>query len=226
MAACSALRGSACRTTASVAAGAAAHDLRDPWRAHRRRPRLARRTRCGPGRPVALKAGNGRRNHLAWILVAGMRPRRRQSRDAASSRARKLSARLETIPKGALLAAGDSVAFPPGGCAYLHRQSRAGIRCLLEGGHPHRCRRSLAFIRPGLRLVREPDRMASFFRRQTPDALRPRHDPAGVIWWEKARLISQREDKAKPRVQQYKIFADMRLTLGVGAHVGDDPECD
>ena len=33
----------------------------------------------------------------------------------------KLAAPLHTLPKGPLLLRGDSVAFPPGGCAYLHR---------------------------------------------------------------------------------------------------------
>src|SRR6185503_575934 len=42
----------------------------------------------------------------------------------------KLSATLETLPKGELLLRGDSVAFPPGGCAYLHRHQGPGIRCL------------------------------------------------------------------------------------------------
>src|SRR5262247_800016 len=46
----------------------------------------------------------------------------------------KLSATLETLPKGELLLRGDSVAFPPGGCAYLHRHQGPGIRCLIEGG--------------------------------------------------------------------------------------------
>ena len=46
----------------------------------------------------------------------------------------KLSAYLETMPKGELLMRGDSVAFPPGGCAYLHRHQGPGIRCLIEGG--------------------------------------------------------------------------------------------
>ncbi|MBN8966213.1 MAG: hypothetical protein J0H89_12750, partial [Rhizobiales bacterium] len=35
--------------------------------------------------------------------------------------AEKLSAVLETIPQGELLLRGDSVGFPPGGCAHLHR---------------------------------------------------------------------------------------------------------
>ena len=46
----------------------------------------------------------------------------------------KLSATLETLPQGELLLRGDSVAFPPGGCAYLHRHQGPGIRCLIEGG--------------------------------------------------------------------------------------------
>jgi hypothetical protein len=46
----------------------------------------------------------------------------------------KLSAAAETLPAGDLLLRGDSVAFPPGGCAFLHRHQGPGIRCLLEGG--------------------------------------------------------------------------------------------
>ncbi|HWX72479.1 MAG TPA: hypothetical protein VNY79_08270 [Xanthobacteraceae bacterium] len=46
----------------------------------------------------------------------------------------KLAARLDTLPQGPLLLRGDSVAFPPGGCAYLHRHQGPGIRCLIEGG--------------------------------------------------------------------------------------------
>ncbi len=46
----------------------------------------------------------------------------------------KLTAYLETLPKGELLMRGDSVAFPPGGCAYTHVHQGPGIRCLIEGG--------------------------------------------------------------------------------------------
>ena len=46
----------------------------------------------------------------------------------------KLAAPLQTLPQGALLLRGDSVAFPPAGCAYLHRHQGPGIRCLIEGG--------------------------------------------------------------------------------------------
>ena len=46
----------------------------------------------------------------------------------------KLAAVLETLPQGELLLRGDSVGFPPGGCAFLHRHRGPGIRCLIEGG--------------------------------------------------------------------------------------------
>ena len=35
----------------------------------------------------------------------------------------KLTAAMATMPKGELLLRGDSVAFPPGGCAHLHRHT-------------------------------------------------------------------------------------------------------
>jgi hypothetical protein len=38
----------------------------------------------------------------------------------------KLAARLDTLRAGELLMRGDSVAFPPGGCAYLHRHQGPG----------------------------------------------------------------------------------------------------
>jgi hypothetical protein len=65
----------------------------------------------------------------------------------------KLAARLDTLRAGELLMRGDSVAFPPGGCAYLHRHQGPGIRCLTRGRHPHRHRRSLDLVRPGHRLI-------------------------------------------------------------------------
>ena len=47
----------------------------------------------------------------------------------------KLSVPLENLPQGDLLWRGDSVAFPPGGCAYLHRHQGPGIRCVIDEQH-------------------------------------------------------------------------------------------
>jgi hypothetical protein len=46
----------------------------------------------------------------------------------------KLTAPLEWPIADSLLVRADSVAFPPGGCAYLHTHQGPGIRCLIEGG--------------------------------------------------------------------------------------------
>ena len=51
---------------------------------------------------------------------------------AGVSSRQKLSAPLDTLPAGELLLRGDSVAFPPGGCAHPHRHQGPGIRCLIE----------------------------------------------------------------------------------------------
>ena len=46
----------------------------------------------------------------------------------------RLTAPLAWPIADALLIRADSVAFPPGGCAYLHTHQGPGIRCLIEGG--------------------------------------------------------------------------------------------
>src|SRR5580704_7289704 len=82
---------------------------------------------------VVLKAGSAGATVWRWDLVAGVGGGGLETWQNVVSR-EKLSAELATLPKGALLLRGDSVAFPPGGCAYLHRHQGPGIRCLLEGG--------------------------------------------------------------------------------------------
>ena len=45
-----------------------------------------------------------------------------------------LESPLTTLPpEGGLMMSCDSVAFPPGGCAYSHTHRGPGIRCLREG---------------------------------------------------------------------------------------------
>src|ERR1700676_83070 len=82
---------------------------------------------------VTLKAGSAGATAWRWELVAADGGGGLETWQDAVSR-EKLSAELATAPKGALLLRGDSVAFPPGGCAYLHRHQGPGIRCLLDGG--------------------------------------------------------------------------------------------
>ena len=82
---------------------------------------------------VTVKAGSAGAALWRWDMVSDGASDGAASGKGVASR-EKLSAELATIPKGPLLLRGDSVAFPPGGCAYLHRHQGPGIRCLLEGG--------------------------------------------------------------------------------------------
>ena len=65
----------------------------------------------------------------------------------------KLAARLDTLPAGDLLLRGDSVAFPPGGCAYLHRHQGPGHPLPARRRHPDRHPRPLDLLWSGRRLV-------------------------------------------------------------------------
>jgi hypothetical protein len=102
---------------------------------------------------VSLKAGGGGATLWRWELVSGDAASGAATGHGVASR-EKLTARLETLPAGRLLLRGDSVAFPPGGRAYLHRHQGPGIRCLLEsvsirGG----TRRPTVPAAPGTRLA-------------------------------------------------------------------------
>ena len=124
----------------------------------------------------------------------------------------KLSAALETIPQGELLLRGDSVAFPPGGCAFLHKHWGPGIRCLLEGGiriDTHGCSTSYgpgsAWYETGADPVfaqAAMDRPSRFIRVMVL--------PRSLLGKSSFQFVNE-EDKAKPRVQQYKIFTDMPI---------------
>ena len=80
---------------------------------------------------VAVRASEAGATVWRWDLSSGA-PAPWRNGPGVFTR-EKLSARLETLPEGDLLWRGDSVAFPPGGCAYLHRHQGPGIRCLIDG---------------------------------------------------------------------------------------------
>ena len=126
----------------------------------------------------------------------------------------KLSEPLATLPKGNLLLRGDSVAFPPGGCAYLHRHQGPGIRCLIEGGIRIDSEGRSTSFGPGAAWYEsgpEPvfaqaaaDRPTRFIRMMVL--------PRDLIGKSSLQLLKE-EDKAKPRSQQYKVFADAPITF-------------
>ena len=129
----------------------------------------------------------------------------------------KLSAVLETIPQGELLLRGDSVAFPPGGCAFLHRHWGPGIRCLIDGGIRIDTLGHSTSYGPGSAVVR--DRLRSGVRagRDGPaEPLHPRDDPAARADRQKLVPVRQRGGQGEAAVQQYKIFADMPIATPAG----------
>ena len=121
----------------------------------------------------------------------------------------KLAARLDTLPQGELLMRGDSVAFPPGGCAYLHTHQGPGIRCLIEGGiriDTHGTSTSYGPGSPWYEAGPKPvfaqaamDRPSRFIRVMIL--------PRALAGKSSLQLVNE-ADKARPRVQQYKIYAD------------------
>jgi hypothetical protein len=124
----------------------------------------------------------------------------------------KLSAALDTIPQGELLLRGDSVAFPPGGCAFLHKHWGPGIRCLLEGGIRIDTHGRSTSYGPGCAWYEtgsDPvfaqaaiDRPSRFVRVMVL--------PRSLIGKSSFQFVNE-EDKIKPRVQQYKILTDMPI---------------
>src|SRR4249920_1690680 len=127
----------------------------------------------------------------------------------------KLTAFLETLPKGELLMRGDSVAFPPGGCAYLHRHQGPGIRCLIDGGiriDTHD--RSTSFGPGGAWYESGPDAVFAQAASDKPSRfIRVMILPRELAGKSSIQYVNE-EDKAKPKSQQYKIYADAPIAFG------------
>jgi hypothetical protein len=155
---------------------------------------------------VMIAAGNAGATCWRFELV----PRIATEDAAAGVTSReKLAARLETLPQGDLLLRGDSVGFPPGGCAYLHRHQGPGIRCLIEGGiriDTHG--RSTSYGPGGAWYETGPDAVFAQAAADRPSRfIRVMILPRALIGKSSIQYVNE-ADKEKPRVQQYKIFAD------------------
>jgi hypothetical protein len=127
----------------------------------------------------------------------------------------KLSAFLETLPKGELLMRGDSVAFPPGGCAYLHRHQGPGLRCQIEGGiriDTHG--RSTSYGPGGAWYESEPDAVFAQGSTDKPSRfIRVMILPRALLGKSSIQYVNE-DDKAKPKLQSYKIYADAPIAFG------------
>jgi hypothetical protein len=128
----------------------------------------------------------------------------------------KLAAALETIPRDELLLRGDSVAFPPGGCAFLHKHWGPGIRCLIDGGIRIDTHGRSTSYGPGSAWYENGT--DSVFAQAAIDRpsrfIRVMVLPRSLLGKSSFQFVNE-EDKAKPRVQHYKIFADMPITTPI-----------
>jgi len=124
----------------------------------------------------------------------------------------KLAAPLEFLPKSDLLLRGDSVAFPPGGVAYLHRHQGPGIRCLIEGGiriDTHG--RSTSYGPGGAWFESGPDPVFAQAALDRPSRfIRVMILPQTLLGKSSIQYVND-EDKAKPKSQSYRVYADMPI---------------
>jgi hypothetical protein len=124
----------------------------------------------------------------------------------------KLVAPLDTLPAGDLLLRGDSVAFPPGGCAYLHTHQGPGIRCLIEGGiriDTHG--RSTSYGPGGAWFESGPEPVFAQGADRPTRFIRVMILPRALIGKSSIAYVND-EDRARPKSQQYKIYADAPIT--------------
>jgi hypothetical protein len=126
----------------------------------------------------------------------------------------KLTAFLETLPKSELLMRGDSVAFPPGGCAYTHRHLGPGIRCMIEGGiriDTHG--RSTSYGPGGAWYETGPDPVFAQAAADRPSRfIRVMILPREWLGKSSIQYLNE-DDKTKPKTQSYKIYADAPISF-------------
>ena len=121
----------------------------------------------------------------------------------------KLAVPLDTLPDGELLLRGDSVAFPPGGCAFMHTHQGPGIRCLLEGGiriDTHG--RSTSYGPGGAWFESGPEPVFAQAAADRPSRfIRVMVLPQKLLGASSIRYVDE-ADKDKPKSQKYQIFVD------------------
>jgi hypothetical protein len=159
---------------------------------------------------ASLSAGGTGATCWRFELAAAATP---DSTAAGVSSRVKLTAQLDTLPAGELLLRGDSVGFPPGGCAWLHRHQGPGIRCLIEGGiriDTHG--RSTSYGPGGAWYESGPEPVfAQAAADRASRFIRVMILPRALIGKSSIQYLDA-ADAAKPRLQQYKIFADAPIS--------------
>jgi hypothetical protein len=126
----------------------------------------------------------------------------------------KLVAPLDGMPSGDLLLRGDSVAFPPGGCALAHTHPGPGIRCLIEGAiriDTHG--RSTSYGPGGAWFESGPVPVfAQAAADRTSRFIRVMILPRALLGKSSIRYVNP-EDAEKPKSQRYTIFVDAPIRM-------------
>jgi len=160
---------------------------------------------------IMLKAGAAGAAVWRWELITRDADLGRPAPGSGIVSHEKLAVMLSTVPAGPLLLRGDSVAFPPGGCAYLHRHQGPGIRCLIEGGIRIDTHGRATSYGPGGAwyetgadgvFAQAADRPTRFIRVMIL--------PRAYLGRSSVEYLND-EDKAKPKSQSYKIFVDLPI---------------
>ena len=159
----------------------------------------------------AVTVTPGKTGATCWRWEIGERSADTSSPGVSSQE--KLAALLETLPEGELLWRGDSVAFPPGGCAYLHRHQGPGIRCVAEGairvdtnGH------STSYGPGGAWFEAGPDPVFAQAADRPTRFIRVTILPRTLIGKSSIQYVNE-DDNAKPKSQQYKVYVDAPLSI-------------
>jgi hypothetical protein len=167
---------------------------------------------------IMLKAGSAGATVWRWELITREADFGRPPPGSGIVSHEKLAVMLSTVPAGALLLRGDSVAFPPGGCAYLHRHQGPGIRCLIEGGiridtQVDTHGRSTSYGPGGAWYETGPDGVFAQAADRPTRFIRVMILPRAYLGKSSVEYLNE-ADKAKPKSQSYKIFVDMPIELG------------
>ena len=161
---------------------------------------------------VMLKAGSAGATVWRWELIAREADFGRTPPGAGVVSHEKLAVMLATVPPGPLLLRGDSVAFPPGGCAYLHRHQGPGIRCLIEGGIRIDTHGRSTSYGPGSAWYETgPDGVFAQAADRPTRFIRVMILPRAYLGKSSVEYLNE-QDKAKPKSQSYKIYVDMPIS--------------
>ena len=163
---------------------------------------------------VTIIGGDSGATFWRYELMATAAPK---APAAAGVRSReKLTASLDILPAGELLLRGDSVAFPPGGCALPHRHQGPGIRCLIEGGiRIDTAGRSTSYGPGGAWYESGPEPVFAQAAQRPSRFIRVMILPRALLGKSSLQLVDP-ADAGKPRAQQYQIFVDAPIARPAG----------